>query len=258
MQHQHFLTIDSKSCIKCGLCIKDCVINNLHMGKDSAVAIKNTCLACGHCVAICPQNAVGLSDFEDSPLPVLPSSAFTGSDLVQLIRQRRSIRQFQNRKVPQELLKQLLTAGQYTPTASNSQNVSYLVIRENIASYEQPALSTLRRLKRIQSIFSHSWDNFSIDEHFLFKKAPLVMIIKSPDLVNASLAAASIELTANAFGLGVLYSGFFSLAVKHSRKLQKKLLLSSRNEAVLALAVGHPAVKYKRTAQKEHPVVSYD
>ena len=234
------------------------MINNLQMGKDSAVPKKNTCLACGHCVAVCPKNAVSLSGFEDTPLPVLSPVPFSGSDLVQLIRQRRSIRQFQNRAVSQELIEQLLTAGQYTPTASNSQNVSYLVLRENIASYEQTAIHTLRRLKKIQSIFSHSWDDFSIDEHFLFKKAPLVMIIKSPDIVNASLAAASIELTANAFGLGVLYSGFFSLAAAHSHKLRKMLSLSSRKESVLALVIGYPAVRYQRTAQKEHPAISYD
>lgn len=59
------------------------------------------------------------------------------------------------------------------------------------------------------------------------------------------------ELMAEACGLGVLYSGFFSMAVNRSRFLRKKLGLRRGNKAVTTLVLGYSDVTYHRTVQKE-------
>ena len=65
------------------------------------------------------------------------------------------------------------------------------------------------------------------------------------------------ELVAEAQGLGVLYSGFFAIAVKHSAKLQKLMGVSGRRKAVTALVLGYPAVRYLRSAPREPARVTW-
>lgn len=75
--------------------------------------------------------------------------------------------------------------------------------------------------------------------------------------INASLAASNMSLMAESFGLGVLYSGFFSAVVKYSPKLRKLLNLKSKGHVVTTLVIGYPDVKYRRTTQKETTDVRY-
>jgi len=43
-----------------------------------------------------------------------------------------------------------------------------------------------------------------------------------------------------------------------SRKLKRKLSAVSKGKIVTTLVLGYPAVKYRRTAQRERPAVQYD
>jgi hypothetical protein len=163
--------------------------------------------------AICPQNAVSLS-------PALPKHrddyagyALNAAALIGQLKARRSVRQFTQREIAPELIEQIIEAGRLTPTGTNSQNVSYAVLREHIPDYEAPAIRIFQRLKRVIDLVYSGTRNIQIDDHFLFKNASAVIVIKSGDLVNGALAASSMELMAQSLGLGVFYSGFFTMIV---------------------------------------------
>jgi len=97
-----------------------------------------------------------------------------------------------------------------------------------------------------------------IDDHFLFKNATAVIVIKGADEVDAALAASSMELMAQSLGLGVFYSGFFSMITRVSGKLRKQLGIRRGEKAVTTLVLGYPAVRYQRTVQREPADVLYD
>ena len=80
-------------------------------------------------------------------------------------------------------------------------------------------------------------------------------MIVARNQVNGALAAANMELMAEACGLGVLYSGFFSMAVNHSRRLRRMLGLRRGEKAVTTLVLGYSGVTYYRTVQKERASV---
>ena len=90
-----------------------------------------------------------------------------------------------------------------------------------------------------------------IDDHFFFKKAPVVILILSQDKVDGALAASNMELMAEACDLGVLYSGFFTIVANISRTLRRKLDLKRKDRVVTTLVLGYPNVTYHRTAQRE-------
>src|SRR5215471_10836600 len=63
------------------------------------------------------------------PLPKfdIGSAAF---DLLDLIKSRRSIRRFQDRPVPEELLRKIIEAGTWAPSACNMQDWRFVVVRD--------------------------------------------------------------------------------------------------------------------------------
>jgi len=219
-------------------------------------------LKCGHCVAICPQKAVSISGYEDSPEEIPNDLALEPEMLLTLIKSRRSIRQFTDQDVSPEIVSRIIEAGRYTPTGMNRQGVSYVVLRENKDDYERIAVSWFRRLRPFVGIFLKHFRHIHIDDHYFFKGAPVVIVIKAENsatgAIDAALAASAMELTARAYGLGALYLGFFSIIAKLSRKLKRKLSVVSKGKTVTALVLGYPAVTYHRMAQRERPAVQYD
>lgn len=71
------------------------------------------------------------------------------------------------------------------------------------------------------------------------------------DCVNASLAAENMTFMAEANGLGVLFSGFFTTCVNMSSKIRKLMGISRKPKAVTTLVIGYPAVKYHRTPHRK-------
>lgn len=81
-------------------------------------------------------------------------------------------------------------------------------------------------------------------------------MVVTKDKISGSLAA-NMALMAEANGLGILYSGLFTVVADNSPKLRKLLNLKQKGSVVTTLVLGYPAVTYKRTAQKEAAVVRY-
>ncbi len=258
MKRDHIVSVNPSLCIGCNLCVSDCPSGAIRLVDGKAVATMQGCIRCGHCQAICPQNAVSLSGFDEAPVELTPGMHVDPAALLGQIRARRSVRQFSAREIAPELIDQIIEAGRYTPTGTNSQNVSYAVLREHISDYEAPAIRTFQRLKRVIDLVYSGTRNIQIDNHFLFKNAKAVIVIKSADAVNAALAASSMELMAQSLGIGAFYSGFFTMVLRVSPKLRKKIGIRRGEQVVTTLVLGYPAVKYQRTAQRETPDVMFD
>lgn len=46
------------SCIKCGICVKNCPENNINFDKDKNIKFSNKCMLCCRCIHNCPKNAI--------------------------------------------------------------------------------------------------------------------------------------------------------------------------------------------------------
>ncbi len=50
--------VDSQRCIGCGMCVKNCANDGVHVVDGCAVIDEEHCLGCGHCFAFCPKGAI--------------------------------------------------------------------------------------------------------------------------------------------------------------------------------------------------------
>ncbi|MCL2806867.1 MAG: nitroreductase family protein [Coriobacteriia bacterium] len=251
-------SINTDLCIGCGRCRDDCVWQIITVVDKKARLQGGDCARCGHCVAICPQGAVTILGCDDKPEEMRPDWRVDADAVMHQLKARRSVRKFTDEKIPQETLMQLVEAGRRTPTASNKQGVSYVVISENIAEYEAIAVSFFRKALKFARPFLGRYRNLSLDDDFLFRGGTAVIVIKANTEVDGALAASSMEFLAQSLGLGVFYCGFFVRAARYSGKIKKKLGVTKDSRVVATLVLGYPAVEYKRSAPRKVPPVMFD
>ena len=250
--------IDETKCIGCCACVKDCLSRAIVCEAGKA-RITKPCFRCGHCIAVCPSGAVSMDDFDMKEVLPFEKESFTipPDVLLNVIKYRRSIRQFRNEPVEKAKLEQLLEAGRFAPTGSNAQNVSYRVICDQIHEFTELSMKEFRRY-RDPELFARLFPppmtpdrvNFE-DDDFLFKGGHAVILAISPSAVNAALASAYMELLAHTMGLGVVYVGFFTRLTAVSEPVREWLKLRKEDTVVTALSIGYPDVEYHRTVPRK-------
>lgn len=248
---KHQVIIDSEKCVGCGLCKKDCVAFDIDIVDKKAVSRGNACIVCGHCEAVCPQGAVKITGFEDGITEFDEQVRLDPHQLMEAIKTRRSIRQFADKEIPQNVIDMIFEAGRMAPTGGNSQGISYVQLDKKKAECEAAAVGIFSKLIGAGKIFVPKLSAMTIDKNFFFKKAPLVIVIFGKDSVSASLAAENMTFMAEACGLGVLFSGFFTVCVNMSAKIRKIMGIGKNPKAVTTLVIGYPAVKYYRTPHRK-------
>lgn len=255
---KHLIQISEEQCIGCGACVKDCPAKQIYMKNGKASLHSQSCIKCGHCVAICPKAAVSMSGYKEEPISFESKTTLSPKELLDALRARRSIRQFLEKEVPTTILEEIIEAGRITPTAKNAQDVSYVVLQEKKVEAQQIAVAMFQRLLPMVKLFMKSAKHIkTIEEHFFFFHAPVVIVVVSDQAIDGALAASNMALMAEAHGLGVLYSGFFTIAANHSKRLKKLLGLQKKEKVVTTLVLGYPAVRYHRSAQREPASVRY-
>jgi len=259
------IIIDQDKCIGCGLCCEDCPTQVLEIKENKAVVLSEKCLKCGHCIAICPVNAVTISEFDMNEIKEIGDEGYRldPNQLMDHLMFRRSIRNYNNKPVENEKIKRIIEAGRYTPTGSNKQKVRYIVLEDSVSDLENAGLEEFKQLAKIGKIVGkfirmpYDLSKLKLESGFMFKGAPIVILIVSEDNVDATLATMSMELMAEAQGLGTLYAGFFMRAARKSKKIHTLLNLKKNEKVVAALAMGYTDVIYQRSAPKKKADVKF-
>ena len=99
--------------------------------------------------------------------------------------------------------------------------------------------------------------NNVIDDHFFFFKAPMVILVLAEDKTNGLLAVQNMEFVAEANGLGVLFSGFFTMAANLSPKIKKALQIPKGKKVAMTLVMGYPGVRYLRSVPRKEMNVQW-
>ena len=264
------ITIDQTKCIGCGQCVNDCFPKNLRL-EDGKAVVGGPCMECGHCYAVCPTGAVQMEGYSTDAVIDCQGDypVADGDALLNTIKMRRSIRQYKEQPVENDLLEKILEAGRFTPTGGNVQDVTYTVVQNDLDDVKkmfwdgfEPALDQMAQQlgqdHRYVKILRHLYQvhEASPDNDGLFINAPVLLIISGASLLDVGLAASRIELMAHAEGLGALFTGFVRAILASNAALCDKLQLQPAQIGVCML-MGYPAVTYQRTAPRKEAEVKW-
>jgi len=167
-------------------------------------------------------------------------------NLLQAIRGRRAVRDFTSQSVSRDVLRQLVSAASWAPSAMNDQPWQFTVVTDSelldeISDRAKAWLLThMPDLRRAR----HFRDLLADPDFHLFYRAPALVVIAVPAdqqwaTEDCALAAQNLMLAAVEFGLGTCWIGFAQawLASEEGRAL---LGLGASQMVVAPLAIGHP------------------
>lgn len=271
------MIIDNEKCVGCGFCVKDCFPRDIKIVEGKAKIRNITCMKCGHCIAVCPKGAVSIDEYNMDDVKSYNETEFTiqPDTLLNFIKYRRTIRQFKDKNVENEKIIKIIEAGRFTQTGSNSQNVSYIVIKDKIEKLKEMTIETLKikgeellknlnpqtlPFKRYAKMWIQMYDEYKENSKIndrIFFNAPALILVVSESSVNASLASSNMELMTNALGLGTFFSGFFVMAAQENEKIRELLELQENKQIITCMVIGYPDVKYTRTVPRKAAEISW-
>lgn len=271
------MKVDIEKCVGCGQCVKDCFPRDIKIVDGKAKINNVTCIKCGHCIAVCPKSAISMDEYNMEDVKEYNKDEFSidADRLLNFIKFRRSIRRFKDKKVEDEKLLKIIEAGRFTQTASNMQDVSYIVVKEKLQELKKLVFESLNNAGKkilenltpenmIYKRYAEMWINMynaykeNQKNDKIFFNAPAVIIVTSAAKVNGALASSNMELMIDALGLGTFFSEFFMKAAEGNKKIREFLGVNEGKEIVTCMIVGYPDVKYRRTVPRKAADIKWE
>jgi nitroreductase len=193
----------------------------------------------------------------------VPSKTDLTNPALENIYARRSVRNFTDDRVPNEVIGEIMRAGTYAPTATNQQPWRFVVIRnrELIKRYGQRAKklwveqfgnSTEPRLASLTRVMSRP-------EMDVFYGAPvLVLVFSAPDAlrgeIDCSLAAENMMLAARSLGVGSCWIGLASL-LGTDQEFRREIGVPDNHALIAPLIFGYPVKENTRAPPRDNEVL---
>lgn len=249
-----FLSLNKKACRRDGLCAEECPLSLLTQDNEGYPEAKpesdSVCIRCGHCVAVCPHRALHLDAIDDTlSVPLRPELAISAGAAEQFLKSRRSVRAYEQRPVPREVLAQLLDVTRWAPSATNRQPVKWIVFddREQLRALAGLAAEGLRKIPYFARLVA-DWDK-GCDR--IFRGAPALAIAFAEQQAfdpgaDCTIAITYLELAAHAHGLGACWAGVLLAAMPQNPEIVRFLEIPGQHRVYAAMMLGYPKNAYAR------------
>ena len=291
--------IDEELCIGCGLCVKVCPLDTISMQNEKAVVTGEESLSCGHCAAACPEGAIRVKAIDESILTYntikadgkwLKHGDFDTSQLVRLMRSRRSCRNYREKPVDRNILEDLVKIGITAPSGTNAQGWTFTILpsrgavvalANQVARYfkelnkmaEKGHLRLFMKLtgkKELDFYYKNyyetvketlsEWENNGLDRLFHGATSAIIVGYKpgaACPAEDAILATQNILLGAHSMGLGSCLIGFAVSAIKRDPKIKLAVGIPAEETIYAVIALGWPDEKYFGLAGRKPAVIRY-
>jgi len=275
------ITIDHSKCTACGICVHVCKDFSLEL-KDKVLRETTNplfgCIGCGHCVAVCPEDAIMVTGrtLSETDYYQLPEESAGYEALRGLMEKRRSIRDFKDKPVPQELIDKIMEAASTAPMGLPPSDVGVLVLnsKEKVREFSFEFIDVLKSMKFmvhpavlplmrpfmkkedynmmgefIRPLINFMIDSKKVDKNYLLYDAPLAFMFygKVSDPADPYIACTYAMLAAESLGLGTCMIGSVGPFLKRTGKdFKAKYNLPQRLNDSLMLIVGYQKYKFRK------------
>ncbi len=173
------------------------------------------------------------------------------------IKNRRAIRKYTDKKIPKEILTELIDCATYAPSSHNRQPWNFVVITKKD---EIDALSAdIRKwydsmckfgkpfsfVKEVKKMVDEMEKRVASEKDLFFYHAPCVVIIHSKNkdemfMKDCACAAQNMLLAARSIGIGSCWIGFADIVFNKSNRIKKKYYVPSNHKVMATLIFGYP------------------
>jgi nitroreductase/ferredoxin len=307
--HMGVMKVDKDLCTSCGLCIQNCPFTAWELGEDEFPRMKEEyeCFSCYNCMVVCPVEAISIDEtyrvddgfWKTDPhplpakMPLEPKDADGNPDqwnaVEQAIIERRSVRNFKDKDVPESYIHRVLEAGRFAPSAGNCQPWKFVVITEkelmneideavwgvisgvsgmyksddtveNLAGMVDPASPGLFDPRLARGGMG------AITKKTLppLMKAPALILmagdtrsIGSPQ-INIGICGQNMNLVANSLGIKACWVGFVGVLHMVPGFVEEKLGINPPWQIISSLVLGWPKFRQEGIVPREfRPVTWY-
>jgi nitroreductase/ferredoxin len=280
-----------EKCINCMRCVDDCV-SGVWRNVDNipTVVAPESCNLCSHCLAVCPSKAIFHDGLDEAQVRRIARKKINPDAYKEIVLSRRSIRQFKNKPVPKADLENIINLAGYSPTASNSQHVGYIVIsdRYRLNDISKIIFSTAKSIydwstsKTGKLVFNGLKMNSGLGKilekyiepmeyymklqesgrDLILHNAPALIVLHAPALSffasdNCNIAAANICNYAHSLGLGTCFIGFVTLSSRFNKKLCSIMELPRNRKVYASLVIGYPKYLHTSTGSRKKIEISW-
>lgn len=163
------------------------------------------------------------------------------------IYQRRSVRNYSEKEVPDETIKEIIRAGTYAPTAMNQQPWRFVVVKNKqlIEEYDD-------RAKKAFLTTYKDTDNPDLVRYVQYLSKPttrlfygatvLILVFASPDVISendCALAAENMMLAAQSLGIGSCWIGL-AAGLGYDVEFLKEVEVPEGHKLIAPLIFGYP------------------
>ncbi len=260
--------VDKETCVKCGLCAKDCPFGIIKAEPDDFPKLidEDTCIRCQHCFAVCPTASLSVLGKNPANAGKLRKNLPVKEQLITLIKGRRSVRQYKDENLPIELIQEMLETIWHAPTGHNSQQNLLTVIddKDVVGNMRDEVYEKIKDALHKDSLKDHpAGEYFSmavqmreeLGVDIIFRGAPHVLLISSPEngaspIQDTNIALVTFDLLAPTMEVGTLWNGFLKWVLGLFPDLKTKLGIPEDHHIGYSMVFGKPAVKYQRTVER--------
>lgn len=306
--HMGVMKIDRELCNKCGLCIDNCPFRAFEKGEEGIPRRKDDreCFSCYNCMVACPTHAISIGEsyhvdegfWATSPhalpacSPLQPRDAKGNLDewnaIERAVFQRRSVRNYKKKAVPDDLIRRVLEAGRFAPSAGNCQPWKFVVVTDTalIAEMDEAIYGVLKMMYdtyRHDELVKHLAPMYDADpkpglydprivlgglgaisrrDGPPFLNAPAAILIAgdaraiSGPEINIGICGQNMNLVANSLGIRSCWVGF-SQVLNMVPPMREKLGIEEPWRICSALALGYPRFKQDGVVPREYRPVTW-
>jgi nitroreductase/NAD-dependent dihydropyrimidine dehydrogenase PreA subunit len=313
--HMGVMQIDPEKCTRprgsdCQLCYENCPFRAWEApvpGEPPHLKAEYECFSCYNCMVACPRGAVSITEpyhvdegfWKTEPhvlparLPLEPLDANGSPDqwnaIERAVYNRRSVRNFRDKPVPEHLIRRVLEAGRFAPSAGNCQPWRFIVVTNKALIQEMDeaiwaGINMVFQMYKNEDLVKQlaagyemapqqpgTWDprlaiggmgSISRKNGPALLAAPAVILILGDERaiagpeINAGICGQNMNLVCNSLGIKSCWVGFASV-VNQVPPIKEKLGIEYPWRIITSLVLGYPRFKQEGVVPREYRPVTW-
>ena len=241
-------------------------------------------------MAVCSTKAITAEGFSyETDLHDLPENKTDYRAFLDFLANRRSVRNFKDKPVPEEVIRKVLESVSYAPYGSEPGKVCITVVNNrskiesalpyiewfldnNVKWIENPFISRIIKKKntaeKFNTIKNHLYpiakmDNYKLEYGDRITRGAPALILFHADkgaeehTDNSLIYATYVMLAALSLGLGATMISIVPAAINKVPEIKKIFGIPEEHEAVISVILGYPRYKYRRAIKRPYQQISW-